>query len=229
MEFRDDIKSQEDLDDKGVNGKYVGETFREGGIYYAADGWMYDDTEGGGGRAIADGRVKDVGEVKITPKSVIAERNLDAARTRLGEAENDFWGRYAIGLTAGGSLGYYTGSLTMAYNLGSGKLNFFGTYGTLNLPSAGTMVQINFMNAYGTVNGQKFKDVFGGMVGESKSYSGSYLLGFEHAKSSQDGEISNFGTATTSINLKLGYGAAVANTTTYNLSKMYYGFTPQFD
>ncbi|WP_153397351.1 DUF6443 domain-containing protein [Chryseobacterium vaccae] len=231
MEFRDDIRSQQDLDDKGINGTYVGETWQDGDLYYAADGWIYADSAEGEGKAIANGRVTDVGEIVLYSKKAIAERNLEDSRRRLGEAENDFWGRYAVGFTLGGSLANFTGSVTMAYNLGSGTVNFFGTYGTQNIPSIGIGTQINFMNAYGkTSDGKNFKDVFGGMVGNSKAYSGAYGIGVEHSRSSNEyGDFSPSGTATTSISLKLGYGGARADTNTYNLSKMYYGFTPQFD
>ncbi|MGH1519887.1 RHS repeat-associated core domain-containing protein, partial [Chryseobacterium sp. JK1] len=63
MEFRDDIKSQQDLTDKGVKGTYVGETAKEGDLSYAADGYIYDESSGG--KPIADGRVYDVGEVVL--------------------------------------------------------------------------------------------------------------------------------------------------------------------
>jgi RHS repeat-associated protein len=66
MEFRDDIKSQQDLDDKGIKGSYVGETAKEGNLSYAADGWVYDDSKAGRGKEVVNGRVIDVGEVKIT-------------------------------------------------------------------------------------------------------------------------------------------------------------------
>lgn len=66
MEFRDDVKSQQDLDDKGIKGSYVGETAKEGDLTYAADGWIYDDSAAGKGKEVANGRVIDVGEVKIT-------------------------------------------------------------------------------------------------------------------------------------------------------------------
>ncbi|MDR3025262.1 RHS repeat-associated core domain-containing protein [Chryseobacterium sp.] len=66
MEFRDDIKSQQDLTDAGITGKYVGETAKEGDLSYDADGWIYDDSAAGKGKEVANGRVTDVGEVKIT-------------------------------------------------------------------------------------------------------------------------------------------------------------------
>jgi RHS repeat-associated protein len=69
MEFRDDVKSQQDLDDKGIKGSYVGETAQQGNLNYAANGVIYDDSAAGGGKAIADGRVTDVGEVMITKEA----------------------------------------------------------------------------------------------------------------------------------------------------------------
>ncbi|UKB86094.1 RHS repeat-associated core domain-containing protein [Chryseobacterium sp. MEBOG06] len=69
MEFRDDVKSQQDLNDKGIKGTYVGETARQGDLNYAANGVVYDDSAAGGGKAIADGRVTDVGEVTITKEA----------------------------------------------------------------------------------------------------------------------------------------------------------------
>jgi RHS repeat-associated protein len=69
LQFRDDIKSQQDLDDKGIKGTYVGETSQQGSLNYASDGYVYDDSTVGGGKAIADGRIHDVGEVTITKTS----------------------------------------------------------------------------------------------------------------------------------------------------------------
>ncbi|WP_317167699.1 RHS repeat-associated core domain-containing protein [Chryseobacterium sp. Tr-659] len=149
MEFRYDVKSQRDLDDKGIKGSYVGETAQQGSLNYAADGVVYDESSGG--KPIADGRVYDIGEVKITPKSVVKERNLQAARTRLGAAEFAMFGKYAIGITFGGAFAQSSVSLTLAYNLGTEQANLFGTYGDLDLPSIGVGFQFNQMNAFGTM------------------------------------------------------------------------------
>ncbi len=217
MEFRDDVKSQQDLDDKGIKGSYVGETAQQGSLNYAANGVVYD--ESAGGKPIADGRVYDVGEVKITPKSVIAERNLQAARTRVGAAESAMFGKYAVGITFGASFAQSSGSLTFAYNLGTGQANLFGTYGNLDLPSAGIGFQFNTMNAYGTnPDGSKYTDVFGGAEGESTAYSGSYEIGGEYSKSSSNGKFSPYGTETRSLNLELGYNAGKSRTYTTSIS-----------
>ncbi|WP_333596752.1 RHS repeat-associated core domain-containing protein [Chryseobacterium flavum] len=217
MEFRDDIKSQQDLDEKGIKGTYVGETAKEGNLNYAANGVVYD--ESAGGKPDADGRVYDVGEVKITPKGVIAERNLQAARTRLGAAESAMFGKYAIGITFGGSFAQSSGSLTLAYNLGTGQANLFGTYGELDIPSAGIGFQFNMMNAYGTnPDGSKYTDVLGGAEGESTAYSGSYEVGGEYSKSSSNGKFSPYGTETRSLNLELGYSVGKSRTKTISIS-----------
>lgn len=217
MEFRDDIKSQQDLTDTGIKGTYVGETAQQGSLNYASNGVVYD--ESAGGKPIADGRVYNVGEVIITPKSVTAERNLNAARTRLGAAENAFWGRYAIGLTFGGSFAQSSGSLTLAYNLGTGQVNLFGTYGELDLPSVGIGFQFNTMNAFGTnSDGSKFTDVFGGMEGESTAYSASYMGGGEYSESTKNGQRVEYGTAARSVNLEVGYGIGKARTNTMSIS-----------
>ncbi|KXH79539.1 hypothetical protein AU378_19405 [Chryseobacterium kwangjuense] len=74
MEFRDDVESQKDLDDKGIDGKYVGKTAQQGDLYYAANGVVYDDSIEGGGKPIAEGRVTDVGEVTITKKATMPRK-----------------------------------------------------------------------------------------------------------------------------------------------------------
>ncbi|MDC8100389.1 DUF6443 domain-containing protein [Chryseobacterium rhizosphaerae] len=217
MEFRNDVKSQQDLNDKGIKGIYVGETAQQGSLNYAANGVIYD--ESAGGKPIADGRVYDVGEVKITPKSVTAERNLQAARTRLGAAESAMFGKYAIGATFGGSFAQSSGSLTFAYNPGTGQANLFGTSGEQDMPSAGAGFQLNFMKAYGTKsNGQKYTNVFEGAEGESTVYSGSAVVGGEYSKSSSGGKDSPYGTKTISVNLELGYGVGRSRTQTISIS-----------
>jgi len=217
MEFRNDVKSQQDLNDKGIKGTYVGETAQQGSLNYAANGVIYD--ESAGGKPIADGRVYDVGEIKITPKSVTAERNLQAARTRLGAAESAMFGKYAIGATFGGSFAQSSGSLTFAYNPGTGQANLFGTSGEQDMPSAGAGFQLNFMKAYGTKsNGQKYTNVFEGAEGESTVYSGSAVVGGEYSKSSSGGKDSPYGTKTISVNLELGYGVGRSRTQTISIS-----------
>jgi RHS repeat-associated protein len=68
MEFRDDVKSQQDLTDKGIQGTYVGESDKQGDTTYASNGYVYDDSASGGGKAIANGRITDIAEVTITQK-----------------------------------------------------------------------------------------------------------------------------------------------------------------
>ena len=171
LEFRDDIKSQEDLDNKGIKGNYVGETTHEGGIFYAADGWMYDDTEGGGGRAIADGRVTDIGEVKITPKSVITERNSDFSSQFAGGWHSNFARNlvndsYTIGLSS---------SVVAFLGVGTTPLNFtFLTRGEPGLyftPSVGGSIGTGIEGSAGiSFSGGRF-------IGDSRKIKSSMLQG----------------------------------------------------
>jgi len=235
MEFRSDIKSQQDLDSRGIKGSYVGETAKDGNLTYAADGYVYD--ESAGGKPVENGKVQNIKEVVMYSKGAIAQRNLNAARERLGSAENAFWGRYAIGLTAGYSFGAFSGSLTLAYNLGTGKTRLFGTYGQKNgTPSYGLGFQFNSMAAYGELpNGKKFTDVFKGMEGESRSVAVSYMLGVEYSESAENGQEVKYGTATTSVNLGIGYDIGVSTTETTNLNEDWFNanakiqHNPQFD
>ncbi|WP_312769922.1 DUF6443 domain-containing protein [Epilithonimonas sp.] len=63
--FNDNVKSQQDMDDQGIKGTYVGEDTKEGSLTYAADGYVYDDSEAGGGQVIANGREKSIEGVTI--------------------------------------------------------------------------------------------------------------------------------------------------------------------
>lgn len=74
MEFRDDIQSQKDMDDKGVSGTYVGETHQDGDLKYAADGYIYDDSAAGGGRAVANGRTNNIEEITMTGKRSVGRQ-----------------------------------------------------------------------------------------------------------------------------------------------------------
>lgn len=74
MEFKPDIKSQQDLTDKGIKGEYVGETYQKGNLTYAADGKVYDDSVSGGGLPIENGKVKDIEGVTITQKPSTARQ-----------------------------------------------------------------------------------------------------------------------------------------------------------
>jgi len=103
MEFKDDVKSQQDLTDKGINGTYVGETSQQGSLNYASDGYVYDDSTDGGGKAIADGRIHDVGEVTITKTS---PWNSPLARFLVPDR---------MGITQGGSVG---GGAEIGTNMG---------------------------------------------------------------------------------------------------------------
>ena len=74
LEFKDDIQSQQDLDDKGIEGTYVGDTYQDGNINYAADGYVYDDSAAGGGKAIANGRDNPIEEVVMTKSPSIGRQ-----------------------------------------------------------------------------------------------------------------------------------------------------------
>ncbi|MEG2335934.1 RHS repeat-associated core domain-containing protein, partial [Chryseobacterium sp.] len=235
MEFRDDIKSQKDLDDKGIAGSYVGESSQQGDTLYAADGNIYNDSANGGGKPIGFGRVTDIETVEMVPQSVIEKRNLSAARQHLYEAIDNYWGGHAFGFTIGGTLGTATGSLTLAQNFGDGKVRLFGTYGAkLGTPSFGIGLQLNQMNAFGELpNGQKFTDVFGGMEGESSAVSGSYVVGGEISRSAKNGIPTDYGTITRSVNVGVGYDIGVSSTQTVNLNQNWFkrniGYRPQVD
>ncbi|WP_452176592.1 RHS repeat-associated core domain-containing protein, partial [Frigoriflavimonas asaccharolytica] len=74
MEYRDDIHSQQDLNDKGIQGECKYESGTEGSLTYAADGNIYDDSSSGGGMPLESGRVGDIAEVAIkAPESTISK------------------------------------------------------------------------------------------------------------------------------------------------------------
>jgi hypothetical protein len=235
MEFRSDIKSQQDLDSKGIKGSYVGETAQKGNLSYAADGYVYNDSGAAEGKPVENGKVGNIAEVVIYSEGAIAQRNLNAARSRLYQAEAEMFGKYAIGFTLGGNFGTLTGGLTLAYNLGDGRVRLFGTYGAkLGTPSFNIGVQLNQMNAFGeTPDGKKYTDVFGGMEGESSVVSGQYVLGGEYSESSKNGKPVEYGTAIRSINIGIGYDAGVSSTKTVNMNQKWFkrniGFKPQLD
>lgn len=84
-------------------------------------------------------------------------------------------------------------------------------------------VQLNAMSAFGKLpNGEKFTDVFKGMEGESRTVSASAYLGGEYSESSENGKKVQFGTATTSINLGIGYDIGASSTETVNLNEEWY-------
>ncbi|KQT35597.1 hypothetical protein ASG22_00805 [Chryseobacterium sp. Leaf405] len=74
MEFRNDIQSQQDMTDKGVEGEYVGETAQVGNLTYAADGNVYDDSASGGGLPVENGKTTDIAEVTMTQKPSAARQ-----------------------------------------------------------------------------------------------------------------------------------------------------------
>ena len=221
MVFRDDVKSQQDLTDKGIKGTYEGETAQRGNLNYAANGVVYDESSGG--KPIADGRVYDVGEVNITPKSVTAERNLQAARTRLGAAESAMFGKYAYGISAGYGYGNTSYNFTLAQNFGTGQAKLLGT-SSIRLAGNdgfGMSIQLNQLSAYGTnPDGSKYTNVFEGALGHSIESSGAYILGGSvSASTTPTGMLpSRSGTVTTSVNLGTSYGAGISRTYTNDLT-----------
>jgi len=224
MVFNENVHGQQDLVDRGIKGTYVGETHQEGSLSYASDGYVYDDSTAGGGNPIENGKTGNIEGVVMDSKEAIAQRNLNEARSRLYDAENKMFGGYAVGFTVGYSFWLYSGSLTLGYNLGSGQVRLFGTYGKkLGMPSYGLGAQLNAMHAFGKLpNGKKFTDVFKGMEGESRVVSGSYFLGGEYSESSENGKKVQFGTATTSVNLGIGYDMGTSSTQTVNLNEEWY-------
>lgn len=169
------------------------------------------------------------------------EWNLNQSRSILYAAEKEMFGRYAIGFTVGGTYDGVVGSLTLAYNLGDGKVALFGTYGLREgPPSYGVGFQLNAMSAYGEVNGHKFTDVFAGAEGESVVGAVSVIGGVEYSRSSNNLIFTDYGTSTRSINLGIGYDIGVSATQTVRLDenwfkrnknwfKKYIGHRPQLD
>ena len=167
--------------------------------------------------------------------NLIEEWNLDQSRSRLYASETEMFGRCAIGFTVGYSYGLVSGSLTLAYNIGDGKVALFATRGLRSIaPSYGVGLQFNQMNAFGEDRkGHKYTDVFGGMEGEGRSVSAAYYLGGEYSESSQNGRTVNYGTATRSINLRIGNDIGVATTETTRINESWFKkhiyLKPQFD
>jgi len=167
--------------------------------------------------------------------NLIEDWNLDQSRSKLYAAETEMFGRYAIGFTVGYSYGLVSGSLTLAYNIGDGKVALFATRGLRSIaPSYGIGLQFNQMNAFGEDRkGHKYTDVFGGMEGEGRSVSVAYYLGGEYSESSKNRRAVNYGTATRSINLMIGNDIGVATTETTRINESWFKkhiyLKPQFD
>ncbi|CAD7807207.1 hypothetical protein CHRY9390_01626 [Chryseobacterium aquaeductus] len=217
MEFRDDIKSQQDLDDKGIQGSYVGASDKQGDTTYAADGYVYDDSANGGGTPIANGRVTDIEGVTIYSSGAIAQRNINAARERLGAAEAAMFGKYAMGFSVGYSLNNISYDLSLAFNFGTGQARIFGTNSLTTGSSNGVNLKLFQMNAYGkNADGSAYTNVFEGATGSSAEVSGAVGLGGAKAWSidSKTGARSPLGTVMRSINLGVNYdvGASVGDT-----------------
>jgi RHS repeat-associated protein len=107
MEFRDDVKSQDDLDALGIDGEYKFESGNIGDLYYSSKGTVYDDSPEGGGRAIADGRVQEVQEVQLVgqKKESFLSQMWNSSLARMIFAD-----RYGVTLTADGGAGIEAGA-----------------------------------------------------------------------------------------------------------------------
>ncbi len=65
-----------------------GSSFQDGSLTYAADGYIYDDSASGGGKAIENGRLHGIEEVTIWSAGAIAQKNRQEARSRLPAAQS---------------------------------------------------------------------------------------------------------------------------------------------
>lgn len=172
-------------------------------------------------------------------KNAKEDWNINLARTRLYAAEADMFGRYAIGITVGGTYDQAIVSLTLAYNLGDGKVALFETHGfRAGTPSWGLGLQLNAMSAYGEDRkGHKFTDVFGGATGESVGGGASVVGGLEYSRSARDFIFTDYGTSTRSLNIGINFDAGVFSTQTVRLDGnwfkknigRYVGHRPQLD
>lgn len=174
-------------------------------------------------------------EVVIKPSSQAqAKYNRRQARFRLHNAIEEYFKSSAVSVTVGGEVHgvLFTGNLsfTLAFNLGTGHPQLFGSAGgkfgyDVAFPGLRLGGQLGMHDAYGNINGERYTDVFKGMEGESSGRSASLFLGGGTESSSINGVKSDYGTKTTFINLGTGWNAG--NTTTVT-TKMNLRHHPQF-
>ncbi|MEN4761412.1 RHS repeat-associated core domain-containing protein [Chryseobacterium sp. C39-AII1] len=81
-------------------------SFTDKGIYYAPNGNKYDDSPSGGGNPVENGKTGNIQEVVMDSPGLIAQKNLQAARTRLGAAEDAFWGAKPDAISYSPSISY---------------------------------------------------------------------------------------------------------------------------
>lgn len=172
-------------------------------------------------------------------KNAQEDWNLDQARSRYYSKVYEFWKSQAISITVGGEIQAVVFnanlSTTLAFNLGDGKPQLFGSAGgkvgfEWTRPKFDWGAQLGFHHAYGTFEGKRYTDVFGGMEGESSGWGAAFFLGGEINRSSYHGVINNkYGVQNTYFNvLGTGYGFGRTVSNTVNIQKSIY-HSPQFD
>ncbi len=228
--------------DNGIEGaKYAFESNTMGYMHYAANGYIYDDSASGGGKAIESGKMQHIEEVIINHPNAIAKRNAEAARYRLRDAEAKMFGGYAYGMSVGYTYGTTGYTLSLLQNFGTGQAKLFGTASTgLAKESYGFNFQLNILSAYGTnPDGSAYTDVFGGAVKYGTEVSASYILGCSLGSSTENASLlpSPRGSVTTSINIGASFGGGISRTYTTDLTPSLNRFLqfnwiqhkPQFD
>ncbi|WP_168186903.1 RHS repeat-associated core domain-containing protein [Elizabethkingia sp. JS20170427COW] len=208
--------------DNNIEGaKYAFASNVMGSMNYASDGYIYDDSAAGGGKAVENGTLHNIQEIVMTSPGAIEKRNAEAARSRLHEAIANYWGGYAYGITAGYKLGNAGYSLSLLQNFGTGQAKLFGTASAGTEQSFGLTFQLNALSAYGkNPDGTKYKDVFGGALGGGTEASASYIFGGSVSKSTEDNSLlpAPRGTTTTGINLGPSIGGGFSRTSTTDLT-----------
>jgi len=228
--------------DNNIEGaKYAFEGNTMGSMHYAPDGYIYDNSEAGGGRPVENAAIRDIEGVNIVHPNAIAKRNVEAARYRLRDAEAQVFGRYAYGISVGYTYGNFGYTLTLAQNFGTGQAKLLGTTSVgLVKDSYGFNFQLNSLTAYGTnQDGSSYTDVFGGALRSGTEASASYLLGVSMSRSTEDRGLlpAPRGTTTTGINIGASFGGGISRTFTTDLTPALNKFLkfnwiqhkPQFD
>ncbi|RCU43154.1 hypothetical protein EIZ47_06830 [Chryseobacterium lacus] len=228
--------------DNGIEGaKYAFESNTMGYMHYAANGYIYDDSASGGGKAIESGKMQHIEEVIINHPNAIAKRNAEAARYRLRDAEAKMFGGYAYGMSVGYTYGTTGYTLSLLQNFGTGQAKLFGTALTgLAKESYGFNFQLNILSAYGTnTDGSRNTDVFGQALGHGTEVSGSYIFGGSANTSANatTGLPTTFGTRAVNISLGTSVGGGISRTYTTDLTPSLNRFLkfnwvqhkPQFD
>ncbi len=228
--------------DNGIEGaKYAFDSNTMGYMHYAANGYIYDDSASGGGKAIESGKMQHIEEVIINHPNAIAKRNAEAARYRLRNADAKMFGGYAYGMSVGYTYCTTGYTLSLLQNFGTGQAKLFGTASTgLAKESYGVNFQLNILSAYGTKpDGTQFTDVFGGLKEYGTEVSGSYVFGGSISSSTEGSSLipSAFGTRAINLNLGPFVGGGISRTHTSDLTPSLNQFLkfnwiqhqPQFD